>query len=283
MDRFVYINGQFVAADNAVISVFDRGFLFGDSVYEVIPVHAGKIYYLSQHIARLNNSLDSADIAHPVIDWETIGNELVLKNGGGDLQLYFQITRGNQHSRQYDVLEPLTPSVIAFTIHTPYPTLEKKQQGLHAFLTEDLRWLRCDIKTTSLIGNVMLNNEAISQGFGTTLLLRDNFVTEGASSNVFVVTAEDKILTPPECHLCLPGITRRRVISLLNACQINVFEEPIHKDQLTTAKEVWITSTTKGAYPITRINHSPVGNGQAGPLWHQIEHRYQQFILEDNP
>lgn len=278
MDRIAYINGNFIAESTATISIFDRGFLFGDSVYEVLPVYDGHPYFVERHIARLERSLTSAKIMMPALDWSFLFKELITLNGGGDLQIYLQISRGNQHVRKHEITAGITPTVVAFTLHTPYPTLAAKQQGLHANLVDDIRWLRCDIKTTAMLANVLLHDEAVSNGADTALLIREGYLTEGSTSNVFIVDARGIVRTPPQNNLSLPGITREITIELIQKLGWPFAEEEISQASLINAQEIWITSTTKEIYPITQINSKKIGAGFAGPYWQQINEQYQQLI-----
>jgi D-alanine transaminase len=282
MEHIAYIDGEFVAAADAKISVFDRGFLFADSIYEVLPVYQGRAYFVERHLARLENSLASTKIPLPKLDWSSLFQELISRNGGGDLQIYLQITRGNQGSRQHDIPKQLTPTVVAYTLHTPYPTFTEKQHGLHALLVDDIRWMRCNIKTTSLIANILLNDEAVSQGANTALLIRDGYLTEGSSSNAFIVDTDGSIKTPPDDNLCLPGITRQLTIELIKKLKWPFHEEKISKKCLLNAKEVWITSTSKEIYPVTRIDKLSIGTGVAGEYWQQIDNEYQHLIKNNH-
>lgn len=278
MTSIAYINGDFVNATDAKISIFDRGVLFGDSVYEVIPVYDGHPYFVDKHLRRLNNSLSKTKINTPGLDWSAVFDELIERNGGGNLQLYLQITRGNQGKRQHDIPEHIEPSCFAFTLHASYPTMREKQRGLHATIIEDFRWLHCDIKATSLLANILLNDEAVSRGYHTALLSRDGFLTEGSASNVFIVDTEGIIKTPPLNHFCLPGITREIVIDLIKELGLPFAEEPIPIPELFNAKEIWITSTTKEIHPISQVNHRPVSTGDSQAYWQQLNQQYHQLI-----
>lgn len=273
-----FLNGEFLDLADAKISVFDRGLLFGDGVYEVLPVYNGEPFFLDKHLLRLHSNLEKIKIPAPDIDWHAMIDRLIAENNAGDLQVYIQITRGNQGARKHDIPAQLVPTIIAFTLHTAYPTLQEKEKGLRAKLIEDTRWLRCDIKSTSLLGNILLNDDAVSAGYQTSILVRDGLVTEGSTSNVFVINQAGKIKTPPLDNLCLPGITRQLVKELLEENNIPLYEEPILEKELFAAQEVWITSTTKEVYPITQINNSLIGTGKAGPHWRTIETAYQRLI-----
>ncbi len=274
-----YVNGDYCKLSDAKISIFDRGFLFGDAVYEVLPVYHGQPFFVDRHIARLNSNLKKIKIAQPEIDWNQLINRLIAENDTGDLQIYIQITRGNQGARKHDIPNELSPTVIAFTIHNAYPTQEEKERGLSAELIEDNRWMRCDIKTTSLLANILLNDEAVSSGFQTSILMRDGLITEGSTSNVFIVTKDNLIKTPALSHLCLPGVTRQVVIELIKSLNWDLVEEQVTASELFDAREVWITSTTKEIFPITKINNFLINNKQVGQFWHTINTAYQQLII----
>jgi D-alanine transaminase len=273
-----YVNGEYCKLSDAKISIFDRGFLFGDAVYEVLPVYHGQPFFVDRHIERLNSNLNKIKIAPLSLDWHQLINRLTPENQSDNLQVYIHVTRGNQGARKHDIPAEITPSVIAFTIHNAYPTQEEKEKGLIAKLLEDNRWMRCDIKTTSLLANILLNDEAVSSGFQTSILVRDGIVTEGSTSNVFVVTKDNLIKTPDLNHFCLPGVTRQIAIELIKNLNWNFVEDKVTPAELFEAKEVWITSTTKEIFPITKINDSFINQGQVGEFWHIINKSYQQLI-----
>lgn len=277
MSGVVYIDGQYCPAHEASLSVFDRGFLFGDAVYEVIPVYAGRLFAVEKHLLRLESSLAKARISSPTCDWIAIFEKLIHQNGGGDLQLYLHITRGNQGVRKHDIPTGLAPTVVAFTIHNAYPVFKEQQKGLKAKLVEDIRWQRCDIKTTSLLGNILVNDDAISNGYQTALLIRDGYVTEGSASNLFIVDRDGQVKTPPLNQYCLPGITRDLCLDLLSKTDLPFCEEYLPVQTVLNAREVWITSTTKELYPITQIDDTVIGDGFGGPCWRQLNERYQQL------
>lgn len=273
-----YVNGEYCKLSDAKISIFDRGFLFGDAVYEVLPVYHGQPFFVDRHIERLNSNLNKIKIAPLALDWHQLINRLISENKSDNLQIYIHVTRGNQGARKHDIPADITPSVIAFTIHNAYPTQEEKEKGLTAKLLEDNRWMRCDIKTTSLLANILLNDEAVSSGFQTSILVREGMVTEGSTSNVFVVTKDNLIKTPDLNHFCLPGVTRQIAIELIKNLNWNFVEDQVTPAELFDAKEVWITSTTKEIFPITKINDSFINQGQVGEFWRIINKSYQQLI-----
>lgn len=276
--KTAFVNGEYCNVQDAKISIFDRGFLFGDAVYEVLPVYHGQPYFVEQHIARLESNLEKAKIVLSDYDWHQLINTLITENGGGNMQIYLHVTRGNEGMRKHDIPSKIKPSIIAFTIHNRFPTLEEKETGFTAITVEDIRWTRCDIKTTSLLANILLNDEAVSSGYQTSLLIRDNFVTEGSSSNVFILTKDNVIQSPPLNNFCLPGITRQIAVELINNLNWQFIEKEIQVSELFEAQEVWITSTTKEICPITRIDDQFINNGVVGEYWRTINQSYQQLI-----
>jgi D-alanine transaminase len=275
--KTAFVNGEYSNLQDAKISIFDRGFLFGDAVYEVLPVYHGQPYFVEKHIKRLNSNLEKIKIPLPDYKWNELIDRLIIENGSGDMQIYIHVSRGNQGLRKHDIPKELAPSLIAFTIHTRFPTRIEKETGLSAKTVEDIRWTRCDIKTTSLLANIMLNDEAVSSGYQTSILLRDNLVTEGSTSNVFIVK-DNLIQSPPLTNLCLPGITREITIELINNLNWQFIEKDIQVSELFEAQEVWITSTTKEIFPITRINDQLINEGIVGEYWRTINQSYQQLI-----
>lgn len=263
---------------DARISIFDRGFLFGDAVYEVLPVYQGRPLFVKQHLERLKSGLDKIKIDLPDYDWHALINRLISENGGGDLQVYIQVTRGNQGFRKHDIPASLPPTVVAFTIHNPFPAQIDKEKGIKAKLVEDIRWMRCDIKTTSLLANILLNDEAVSAGYQTSIITREGIITESSTANVFIVNADGILKTPPLTQFCLPGITRKLVLELMDELGWNCKEEEIKIDELFAAQEVWVTATTKEIMPVTQIDDTLINKGVIGPYWQAINKSYTHFV-----
>lgn len=278
MTQIVYVNGTFLPANEAQISIFDRGLLFADSVYEVMPVYDGRAAFVENHLDRLQSNLQKIKMQVNDVNWHNMFDKLISENGAGDMQIYWQVTRGNTGQRKHDLPTNLKPSIIAFTLHNTYPSWAAKEKGMRAQLVEDNRWLRCDIKTTALISNVLLNDEAVCAGAETALLHRNGLVNEGAATNVFIVNQQDEVVTPPLNNLILPGITRQITLDLLRANQFKVREANVTVDDLLQAKEVWVTSTTKEIFPVTCVDQQTIGNGKGGTIWQQIEKHYQQLV-----
>lgn len=269
----VYLNGEYLPAQEAKISPFDRGFLFGDGVYEVLPVYEGRTFCADEHLARMARSLKGIDMPdiYKTIDWSGIIHRLIKDNGPTQC-LYLQVTRGAPLNRTHLFpTEPCKPTVFAMSMSlTPVQT-----QGISAITLEDIRWLRCDIKTVNLLGNVLLAQRAKEQQVNEAILHRDGMVIEAASSNVFIVDEHNHIITPPLQPLMLGGITRQHVIDLARQEGLVLKEEPITVDKLASARELWLTSASKEITPVITLNHKPVGLGKPGEIWHTMFTAYQ--------
>lgn len=275
-----YLNGEFLPLHEAKISPLDRGFMFADGVYEVIPVYAGVPFRLPDHLRRLQYSLGEIQLPSPLTQeqWEALCHEMVDLNGGGNLSLYLQITRGTPVQRDHTFPE-LTTKATVFAMATPLtiPTqAPTNPQGESAITLEDLRWARCDIKAIALLPNILMRQQAADAGAAEAILLRNGYATEGAASNLFIVQ-ENVIITPPLSHHILGGITRDVVIELCQQHGLNVQEKPIPKAQLQQAEEIWITSSTREVVPIVTLDGSPIGHGVPGPLWRQVASLYTQL------
>src|SRR3990170_7320175 len=225
--RLVYLNGQFLPPETARVSVFDRGFVFGDGVYEVIPVFGGRLFRLPQHLARLDASLREIRLANPLnpAQWGEVFARLVREQGGGDQSIYLQITRGVA-PRDHAFPPNITPTVFAYAQPLKYSPPEELAQGVAAVTAADIRWQRCDIKAIALLANALLRQQAIEQGAAEAILVRDGVVTEGAASNIFVVSG-DRLVTPPKGPYILPGITRDLVVEIAHANKIACEEKPV--------------------------------------------------------
>jgi D-alanine transaminase len=272
----VYLNGKFLPPDQARVSVFDRGFIFGDGVYEVIPVFGGRLFRLPHHLSRLDASLGAIRLCNPHTqqEWNDIFTRL-LAAGSGDQYIYLQITRGVA-PRDHAFPPNITPTVFAYAQPLKYSPPEQLAQGVTAVTAADIRWQRCDIKAIALLANALLRQEAIDQGAVEAILVRDGLVTEGAASNIFVVK-NGRLVTPPKGPFILPGITRDLVVEIARAKGIPCDELPVKIETLTSADEVWLTSSTKEILPITRIDGRPVGNGKPGPIHAKMFALYKEY------
>ena len=280
--NIVYLNGEYLPADKAQISVFDRGFLFGDSVYEVIPFYQGVGFRLTEHLARLEYSLRALQI-QTVQDWEAILNLLVSQNGGGNLSVYLQVTRGAGDSRSHRYGDDLSPTVFACCtpIKDIYTAGPDDIVPMKVIVTADLRWHRCDVKSTCLLPNIMVVHQAQAQGADEALMMRDGKLTEGSSCNVFIVQ-QGVIYTPKRGSEILGGTTRELIMQLADEHAIPLQEVDIDYEMLKAADEVWISSSTRGVVPVIEIDGDQVGDGEKGPLWlamFELFIRYQQKLM----
>lgn len=274
---FVYLNGEFIPSDEAKVSVFDRGFIFGDGVYEVIPVFGGRMFRLPHHLARLEASLTAIQLRNPhtARQWNDIFTRLSANNGTVDQSVYLQITRGVA-ARDHAFPPNISPTVFAYASPLNYPPAEQLAKGVAAITTADNRWQRCDIKSIALLANALLRQQAIEQGAVEAILVRDGLMTEGAASNIFIVSG-DRVITPPKGPYILPGITRDLVVEITHSHDIDCVEQPVPIGLLRSANEVWMTSSTKEILPITRIDSRPVGDGKQGPMHVRVFALYQQY------
>ena len=273
----VYLNGGFLPVGEARISVLDRGFLFGDGVYEVIPVYGGRPFRLEHHLHRLDLSLQGIRLANPLghDSWSAILTELVAHNGGGDLSLYLQVTRGVAPSRDHAFPHDVQPTVFAMTSPITTPP-DSVRAGITAVTVEDIRWQHCNIKAITLLPNVLMRQQAIDAGAAEAILIRNGTATEGAASNLFIVRACE-VVTPPNSNLLLPGITRDLVVELCRTHSIPCSERDISEEELRSADEVWITSSTKEVVPVIRLDGAIVSDGRPGTLWHRVAKLYSEY------
>lgn len=275
-DLTVYLNGEFLPAPEARVSVLDRGFIFGDGIYEVIPVYGGRLFRLAHHLERLDHSLEGIRMANPMSHgrWQGVLEELVRRNGGGDQSLYLQITRGVA-DRDHGFPPDTEPTVFAMSkpLEAVSPEL---REGIGAVTVEDIRWKWCNIKAIALLPNILMRQQAIDEGAAEAIMLREGLVTEGTASNIFIVS-EGTVSTPTKSNLLLPGITRDLVVELCRDNAVPCREEPISEAQLRGADEIWITSSTREILPVTRLDGAMVGDGCPGPLWQRLIGLYQEY------
>lgn len=269
-----YLNGEFLPLEKAHISVLDRGFIFGDGVYEVIPVFAGHLFRLTEHLQRLENSLAKIQLANPLTraQWQTTLETLVQHNDGGDQSIYLQVTRGPA-KREHNFPPQVTPTVFIMTHPFVDPPASK---GIKAITRPDTRWQHCDIKTVSLVANVLLRQQAVDAGATEAILIREGYVTEGAATNVFIVQ-NGVAITPPKNQFILPGITRDLILEIMHAAHLPCREDVITVSQLHNAQEIWICGSISGILPVIQLDEMPVGSGQPGPLWGHIWQLYQEY------
>ena len=272
-----YLNGEFLPLQEARISPLDRGFLFGDSVYEVVPVFDDRLFLFREHFDRLARSLREIRLTSPHSheEWLTLLEELIRRNGGGTMYVYVQVTRGMEFGRDHAFPAAAKPTVFALASQLPTLTAHQRAQGLSAITVEDFRWGRCDIKTTALLANVLMKQQAVDAGAQEAIIVRDGEVLEGSSTSVFVVR-NGVLMTPVNSHRILPGTTRDAALELSkDVTPIEIRRITI--DELRTADEVWISAATRDVLPITRIDGQPVGSGKPGPLWLKVSSAFAQL------
>lgn len=277
MKSIAYYKGEFTPLESVRVSPLDRGYLLGDGVYEVVPVYGGRLFRIDGHLARLARSLDAIDIAGPLepAAWRAMLEELVERNGGGDQSVYFQVTRG-EAPRNHAFPEGAAPVVFAMS----KPASGRGEPApVTAVCRPDNRWGRCDIKAIALLPNVLLRQAAVSAGAGEAILLKHGRVTEGAASNVFVVS-DGGLKTPPKGPEILAGITRDVVLELAPAAGVRAEETDVSEAELRAAEEIWVTSSTMEISPVVRLDGRPVGSGEPGPLWRRIYARFRALKHE---
>lgn len=275
----VYLNGQFLPIEQAQISVMDRGFLFGDGVYEVIPMFAGKLFLAAAHLKRLQASLAAISLSlPPELDITTIIEQLILHNPdqGENRAIYLQITRGAPAAREHTFPAPSTPPTVFLqsTIFTPTPEAVLRQ-GARAITVPDIRWQHCYIKAIILLPNILGAEQAKQQDAKEVIWIRNGMALEGASSNLFTVK-DDVLYTPPADKNILCGITRNFILTLAKQEHIPFKEQIIPQASLRQADEVWMTGSLKEILPITHIDDYAVGEGKVGPLWQRVFTCYQR-------
>lgn len=278
----IYLNGDFMPIEEARIPVLDRGFIFGDGVYEVIPVYSRKPFRLAEHLLRLQHSLDGIRLSNPHSDkkWSELLEQIIAGNESDDQSLYLHVTRGVAR-REHAFPKGVMPTVFIMSNPLLAPPEELLATGVAAITANDNRWLRCDIKAISLLPNVLLRQMATDVGAIETVLLREGFMTEGAASNIFVIK-EGILLAPPKNHLMLPGITYDVVLELAAANEIPHEVREVSEYEVRTAEEILLTSSTKEIMPITRLDDKPVGDGKPGMMFtllHQLYQNYKSTVM----
>lgn len=277
----VYLNGRFIPAEDAKVSVLDRGYLFGDGIYEVIPVYRSKAFMLEGHLARLQRSLDGIKLANPLdnVSWARLIADLVEQNGGGDQSVYLQITRGAAAQRDHIFPQAVSPGIFMMSNPLKAVPADWHRYGINCITVDDIRWQRCDIKAIALLANCLMKQQAQEAGAQEALLLRDGALTEGAASNAYIVI-NGEIITAPSGPQILSGITRDLVLALADEAGVNIQQRFASDSELRAADEIWISSSTKELVPVTMLDGTPVGNGQPGLLWQNLHQRFQQYKSE---
>jgi D-alanine transaminase len=276
-----YLNGEYLPLKEARVSPFDRAFLFGDAVYEVVPIYSGRPFRLRQHLDRLNRSL-SAIRMPPVMthgDWAHVCQELISRNGANDAYLYLQVSRGAEFGRNHAWPEGLKPTLFAYLTELDPLPLTLADNGVTAVTAQEIRWARRDIKATSLLGNILLKKLAADAGAFETIMLENGELTEGSSTTVHVVK-NSVIHTPPNSHHILPGTTRDVVTELADLLSIRNVSAPISESALRAADEIWLAFSTRGVLPVTKLDGAAVGSGKPGPLFKRMSIAYTNYIRE---
>jgi D-alanine transaminase len=278
----IYLNGSFMPIEEARVPVLDRGFIFGDGVYEVIPVYSRRPFRMAEHLKRLQHSLDGIKLPNPhsESEWTSILNELIRRNEPEDQYLYLHITRGVARRDHAFPDPPVPPTVFVLSNPLTTPSAEQLQHGINCITVVDNRWLRCDIKSIALLPNVLLRQAAVEAGCAEAILIRDDaFLTEGAASNIFVVK-NGKLLAPPKDNLMLPGITYDVILELAAANGIPYEINRVTKAEVFNADELLLTSSTREVLAITTLDEKPVGNGKPGAMFARLYPLYQTFKRE---
>ena len=276
-DQTIYLNGQFMPLAQARVPVLDRGFIFGDGVYEVIPAYSRHPFRLAAHLRRLQGSLDAIRLSNPHTDdqWSQLIERLIEQNAWDDQSIYLHVTRGVA-PRDHAFPKDIAPTVFMMSNAMTYPPRDQVDNGVGAVTAVDNRWLRCDIKAVSLLPNVLLRQLAVDAGCAEAVMLRDGFLTEGAASNIFVVRS-NILLAPPKSHLMLPGITYDVVLELAEADGIAIDIRDVPETELRNADELWLSSSTREVLAITRLDGNPVGDGKPGAMFRRMYRRYQDY------
>ena len=270
----VFLNGEYLPAEKAHVSVMDRGFLFGDGVYEVIPVYHGCLFRFEEHLERLENSLTLTRIENPYSrkEWRKI--MLPLIDEKKDQYIYFQVTRGAAEKRDHAFPIDVKPTV--FMMCNDIAPFHDKEKGVKAISVEDNRWSACNIKAIALLGNILLRQQAVEKDCAEAILVREGYVTEGSASNVFAVI-DGILITPPKNNYILAGITRDVILELAEANRIPYAEDVISLDALKTASEIWVASSTREILPVIELDGQRIAGGKVGRLWHTMNDLLQSY------
>ncbi len=276
MSNQVYLNGSFLPLEDAQISVMDRGFLFGDSIYEVIPAYSGRLFRLPHHLERLSNGLQAIGMDNPMSEneWSSVLNRLIQQNPQLDQSVYLQVTRGPAEQRDHRIPETVRPTVFAMATPIKYDPTEN--EGIAAITLDDIRWRLCNIKATTLLANVLLKQQAKKADAVEAILIRNGEAMEGAASNLFVVS-DGELITPPKSNYLLPGITRDLILELAIKNGIPHAERAIKEAELRTADEIWLTSSTKEIMPVITLDDNPVADAEPGVLFRQMSALYTEY------
>lgn len=278
MSETVYLNGDFLPLEQARVPVLDRGFIFGDGIYELLPAYSRVLFRLDEHLTRLNNSLIAVGMRNPfsAAQWADLLNEIVSRNPWDDQSVYVQVTRGVARRDQAFPQPPIPPTVFVMADAMRLPSAEQRRAGVPVITREDYRWSRCDIKATSLIANCMLRQEAVENDCAEVLLLRQGMVTEGSSSNVLLVK-DRVIIAPPKDELILPGVTYDLALELARLNDLPFEVRPVSVAELYAADEIWLSSSLREVIAVTTVDGMPVSEGRPGPVYQRVYDLYQSY------
>jgi D-alanine transaminase len=273
----IFLNGKFMPIEQATVPVLDRGFIFGDGVYELVPVYSRVPFRVDEHLARLERSLHEVRIRNPYSRerWREIIAQLIAQQPYEDQGVYFQVTRGVA-KRDHAFPKGVEPTVFIMSNPLVNPPAELVEAGARAVTAADFRWLRCDIKSISLVGNCLLRQLSADVGAVETILLRDGKLTEASASNVFIVK-EGVICGPAKSNLILPGITYDVVIELAQGAAMPLDIGDVSERDLRAADEIWVTSSSKEVLAIVELDGRPIGEGRPGPVFRRMYQLYQDF------
>jgi D-alanine transaminase len=276
-----YLSGSYLPLKDARISPLDRGFLYADGVYEVMPVYGGRPFRFGAHAERLVRSLTALRMQDPHTrdEWRAILGQLIERNGGGDCYVYWQVTRGAQNGRSHAPLPDIPRTVFAFCAPLPQTSPTTLADGIACITAPDTRWARCDVKSVALLANVLLRQESIDAGAAETILLRDDELTEASASAVHVLIGGE-VLTPPNSQRILPGTTRSVVEEMCARAGIRARAAPVSEAQLRAAEEIWISAATREVQPVTRLDGRAVGSGKPGSKWRAVYEELQRYKSE---
>ena len=273
-ERIVYLNGEFLRLGDAKISVLDRGFIYGDGVYEVVPVYGRKPFRMPQHLSRLARSLDGIRLADPHPGrWDALIAELIARQPFGDQAVYLQVTRGVA-KRDHAFPQGVTPTVFMMSNPLALPSREQVERGVAVVTAEDNRWLRCDLKTTSLIGNVLMRQFAADHDAIETVMFRNGCLTEASASNVLIVR-DGTIIAPPKDNLILPGITYDATLEIAKAANVPLEVRMVPRAEALGADEMWLSSSSKEVLAVTHVDGKPFAGGAPGPVFRRVYEAFQ--------
>lgn len=276
-----YLNGEYLPLAQARISPMDRGFLYGDGAYEAMPVYGGRPFRSEAHCTRLARSLGEIRMQdpHSRAQWCDIFATLIERNGGGNLYIYWQVTRGAERGRNHAPLPDIPRTVFAFCAPLPVVAPAMLEKGLSCVTAEDTRWARCDIKSLTLLANVLLRQLAVDADAAETILLRNGELMEASASTVHVVIGGE-LRTPPNSRRILPGTTRGAVEEIAARLGLRYRAAEVSEGELRGADEIWISAATREVQPVTTLDGKPVGTGRPGALWHRVYDEFQRWKQE---